>query len=216
LACKRRAVCRNNRLLSGKEGKTFANYEFSHFDLSGHWPLGWAIMLAGLTGYDGLGRLRSMTMDDLALARAIHVLAVVHWIGGMAVVTTIVLPRARRLLNAKDAVEAFAAFERRFAQQVRISILFAGLTGVYMLINLNAWDRFQHASFWWMHLMVAVWVLFAFMVYVLEPFGIDRFFHNFALRQKDRAFALAMRLHMVALLVSALAIIAGVLGAHGG
>jgi uncharacterized membrane protein len=27
-------------------------------------------------------------IDDLAAARAIHVLAVVHWIGGMAAVTT--------------------------------------------------------------------------------------------------------------------------------
>jgi uncharacterized membrane protein len=31
-----------------------------------------------------------MMIDDLELARAIHVLALVHWIGGLAVVTTIV------------------------------------------------------------------------------------------------------------------------------
>ncbi len=45
-----------------------------------------------------------MTIDDLALARAIHVLALVHWIGGLAVVTTIVLPHVRALPDAKDAV----------------------------------------------------------------------------------------------------------------
>jgi uncharacterized membrane protein len=157
-----------------------------------------------------------MTIDGVALARAIHVLALVHWIGGVAAVTTIVLPRARGLLNAKDAVAAFEAFERPFAQQVRISILLVGLSGVYMLSKLDAWDRFKYASFWWMHLMVAVWVLFALMVYVLEPIVIDRLFHNYALRQKDRAFALATRLHAVALLVSALAIVATVLGSHGG
>ena len=155
-------------------------------------------------------------IDDLALARAIHVLALVHWIGGVAVVTTIVLPRAREMSDAKDAVAAFEGFERRFAQQARVSILLAGLSGLYILIKLDAWDRFQYASFWWMHLMVAVWILFAFMIYVLEPLVIHRVFHDYALRQKHRAFAVATRLHVIALLISALAIAAGVLGAHGG
>ena len=157
-----------------------------------------------------------MIVDDVALARAIHVLALVHWFGGIAAVTTIVLPRARELPNAKDAVAAFEAFEQRFASQARISILLAGLSGVYMLIKMNAWDRFQYASFWWMHLMVAVWIAFALMIYVLEPIAIHHRFRAFALRQKDRAFALAIRLHAVALVVSAIVIGAGVVGAHGG
>ena len=70
-----------------------------------------------------------MMIDDLALARAIYVLALVHWIGGVAVVTTVVLPGARRMPNAKDAVAAFEGFEQRFASQARISILLAGLSG---------------------------------------------------------------------------------------
>jgi uncharacterized membrane protein len=154
--------------------------------------------------------------DDLALAHAIHVVALVHWIGGLSAVTTIILPRARALLDAKDAVAAFEAFERRFAKQVRVSILLVGLSGFYMIIKLDGWDRFADASFWWLDLMVVVWVLFASMVYILDPLVIHRLFHDFALRQKDRAFALATRLHTVALCVSAFAIVAGVLGAHGG
>src|SRR5215475_983074 len=55
-----------------------------------------------------------MPLDDLALARAIHILALVHWIGGVAVVTTIVLPRAYALPDVKEAVAAFEAFEQRF------------------------------------------------------------------------------------------------------
>jgi uncharacterized membrane protein len=157
-----------------------------------------------------------MMIDDLALARAIHVLALVHWIGGLAIVTTIVLPQACRLLNAKDAVAVFEAFEQRFAFQVRISILLVGLSGAYMLTKLDAWDRFQYASFWWLDLMVAVWMLFALMVYVLEPLVLHRHFHEFALRDKNRAFAAATGLHAVALIISAFAIGAGVLGAHGG
>ena len=154
-------------------------------------------------------------IDDLTLARAIHVLALVHWIGGVAAVTTIVLPRAKRMPDAKDAVAAFEEFERRFAPQARVSISLAGLSGVYMLAKLDAWSRFQYVSFWRLRLMVAVWGLFAFMIYVLEPLVVHRLFHDLALRQTDRAFALATRLRAIALFVSALAIGAGVLGAHG-
>jgi uncharacterized membrane protein len=67
---------------------------------------------------------------DLGVARAVHLLAIVHWIGGMAVVTTIVLPHARSFPDAHAALGAFEAFERRFAQQVRISILLAGISGI--------------------------------------------------------------------------------------
>jgi len=70
-------------------------------------------------------------------------------------------------------------------------------------------------AFWWLDLMVAVWMLFALMVYVLEPFVIHGRFQKFALRNKDRAFAVAIELHAVALIIAALAIGAGVLGAHG-
>jgi uncharacterized membrane protein len=154
--------------------------------------------------------------DDFALARAIHVLALVHWIGGLSVVTSIILPRARALPDAREAVAAFEAFERRFAQQVRISILLVGLSGFYMIMKLDGWDRFGDATFWWLDLMVALWVAFALMVYILEPLVIHRMFHDFALLQKDRAFALATVLHAVALCVSACAIVAGVLGALGG
>jgi uncharacterized membrane protein len=89
-----------------------------------------------------------MIIDDLALARAIHVLALVHWLGGVAVVTTIVLPRAHALLDAKEAVAAFEAFEQRFVSQARISILLVGLSGAYMLTKVGAWNRFHDASFW--------------------------------------------------------------------
>ena len=70
-------------------------------------------------------------------------------------------------------------------------------------MKLDARNRFQYGSFWWLHLMVAVWMLFALMVYVLEPFVIHRFFQEFALQNKDRAFAVATGLHAAALIISA-------------
>jgi uncharacterized membrane protein len=157
-----------------------------------------------------------MDAEYVALARAIHVLALVHWIGGVAIVTTIVLPAALKLPNAIEAVAAFERFERRFAAQVRISIALVGLSGLYMLYAYDAWDRFEYLSFGWLHLMVAVWALFAVMVYILEPLLIHRAFHEFALHDKNRAFTIAIGLHSAVLILSAIAIVAGVLGTHGG
>ena len=63
--------------------------------------------------------------------------------------------------------------------------------------------------------MLALWVLFVLMLFVLEPLGIDRLFRSYARREQERAFSLATRLHWVALLIATLTIGAGVLGAHG-
>jgi hypothetical protein len=68
---------------------------------------------------------------------------------------------------------------------------------------------------WWLILMVAVWSIFELMVFVLEPLVVHRLFHNFVLYDKERAFSLAIRLHALALAISAVAIAAGVLRAHG-
>jgi uncharacterized membrane protein len=154
-------------------------------------------------------------LDDFALARVMHVLALVHWIGGVAVVTTIVLQRARGMPDALSALAAFEAFERPFARQARASILLVGLSGSYMLYKLQGWIWLIDPAHWWLTLMVSVWLIFALMVFILEPLVVHRLFHEYALRDKERAFTLAIWLHVLALTVSATAVAAGVLGAHG-
>ena len=72
-----------------------------------------------------------------------------------------------------------------------------------MLDKLQAWARLLDPAFWWLALMVAVWTVFALMVFVLEPLVVHRLFHDYALRDKERAFALAIQLHAVALAASA-------------
>jgi uncharacterized membrane protein len=156
-----------------------------------------------------------LMIDDLAVARVFHLLGIVHWIGGVAAVTTIVLPHARRIQERNAAIAVFESFERRFASQARISVAVTGLSGVYMLWRMMAWDRFELLSFWWLHLMVALWLLFALMLFIFEPLGMDRLFRSYALRAHDRAFALATWLHRAALVLATVAIAAGVLGAHG-
>src|ERR1041384_7281824 len=78
-------------------------------------------------------------MDRLALARVLHVLAIVIWIGGLSIVTTALLPAIRRGELGADWLAAFHAVERRFVWQARIAILLVGATGFYMIEAANLW-----------------------------------------------------------------------------
>jgi len=154
-------------------------------------------------------------MDDLTVARVLHVLAIVLWIGGVGFATTALLPAVRRIPDPAQRLAVFEAVERRFAPQARISILVAGLSGLYMLVRLDAWDRFTALSYWWMHAMVLVWLIFAIMLFVLEPFVLHRRFAARAQRDPDGTFRAAHRVHLVLLLLSLLTILGAVAGSHG-
>lgn len=102
------------------------------------------------------------------VARAVHVLAIVAWIGGVWLVTTVLLPGMRR--HPGDSwVQEFEAVERHFAPQVRIAVLLVLASGLYMTDAYDLWDRFAQAQFWWIHLMVGVWAVFALLLFVIEP-----------------------------------------------
>jgi uncharacterized membrane protein len=113
-------------------------------------------------------------MDDLAVARAIHVLSVVHWIGGVAMVTAVILPAVARLAEPGRRLALFDAIEKRFSMQAKVSVPLAGISGFYMTERLGAWDRFADPAFWWMHAMVLVWTLFMVALFVAEPLFLHR------------------------------------------
>ncbi|MEE8288072.1 MAG: hypothetical protein V3R25_01520 [Nitrosomonadaceae bacterium] len=46
-------------------------------------------------------------MNELALARVIHLLGVVLWIGGVAMITTILLPAIAKMQSAAEKIEFF-------------------------------------------------------------------------------------------------------------
>ena len=156
-----------------------------------------------------------ITFDWPTLARAVHVLSVVHWIGGLAVVTTIVLPAAKRMETPQEALAAFEMFEHRFALQARWSVALAGFSGGYMFTLSYGWNRVFEPSLWWLQLMMVVWLLFALTLFVLEPLLLHEMFRRYALDQPKRAYDVAIRLHALALVASVVAIGAGVLAAHG-
>jgi uncharacterized membrane protein len=154
-------------------------------------------------------------MDGLIVARALHVVAVVHWIGGVTMVTLVLLPAVLRLPVAERRLEVFEAVEGRFAGQAKISTTIAGLTGFFMTHEMAAWDRFVDPAFWWMHAMVALWLVFTVILFVAEPLFLHRWFQQRAMRDPQGTLALILRFHGILLAISAVTVGGAVLGAHG-
>ena len=154
-------------------------------------------------------------MDDVAVARALHVLAIVLWIGGVGLVTTVLLPMLRRMPDPGERRTVFKQIERRFGRQARISIVLAGLTGLYMLVRMHLWYRFASPLYWWMYAMVLVWLIFALMLFVLEPFILHHHLVARMARDPDATFRTIHRLHIVLLTLSLLTILGAVAGSHG-
>jgi uncharacterized membrane protein len=154
-------------------------------------------------------------MDEFAFARVLHVLGVVLWIGGVAMVTTVLIPAMAQMRSASERTEFFSRVESRFAPQARFTTLLVGLSGFYMVHILNAWSRFAELRFWWMHAMVLVWLMFTFMLFVVEPFVLRRQIKNTAEHDAGKTFARMRRMHWVMLSLSLVAVAGAVAGSHG-
>ena len=141
-------------------------------------------------------------MNELLLARALHVLGVVIWIGGVFMATVVVLPAVQRGALGADKLAAFHAVESRFVWIARAAVIVVGLSGFYMIEKLDLWPRFALAEFWWMHAMLGVWALFMLLLFVGEPFVLHRFFPAWARRDPQRAFAFLHRVHVFLLVIS--------------
>ena len=154
-------------------------------------------------------------MDDLAIARAVHVLSVIHWIGGVAMVTAVIMPAAARLAEPGRRLELFEAIEKRFSAQAKASVPLAGISGFYMTERLGAWDRFADPAFWWMHAMVLVWALFMIALFVAEPLLLHRWFHARMTAAPERTFAFMRHTHWILLTLASITVAGAVLGVHG-
>ncbi len=154
-------------------------------------------------------------IDDIEIARALHVLFVVHWIGGVAFVTFVALPLARANPDAARGWALFETIERRFAAQVRVSIPLAGATGFWMVWRVDLWAALADPSLWWLGAMAAVWAAFMLIVFVVEPLAHGRL-AQMALRDPAAVLRRVFRAHLVLLAAAAVTIIGAVSGAHGG
>ncbi|MEE8342063.1 MAG: hypothetical protein V3R52_08210 [Candidatus Neomarinimicrobiota bacterium] len=172
------------------------------------------------------------------IARALHVFGVVIWIGGVAFVTTILIPSLKRMTNAQDKLELFKQLEGKFSFEAKFAFkllklelfeqlegkfsfeakfvtLITGVSGIFMLEFLSAWGRFLQLQYWWMHLMIFVWILFTIVLFVLEPLFLHRWFREQANKDSDKSFALLHRFHIILLTLSLIAVLGAVAGSHG-
>ncbi len=154
-------------------------------------------------------------MNELTIARAIHILSIVIWMGGVAFVTLVLIPTIRRSSFMSDEFYLFNLIENRFASIARTLVLIAGLSGFYMIHQLNAWNRFWEIRYFWMHTMVLIWLMFVLALFLIEPFFIKdhgrivKDGHNFVNLQKTQL------VHSIILTLSLITIFISVLGAHG-
>ena len=153
-------------------------------------------------------------MDEIALAIAIHVLAVIVWIGGVAMVTTVVFPLIRQRAPG-ERLALFHAVERRFAWQARIATLLVAASGFYVVARLDLWSRFRSLDFWWMHAMVGLWLLFTLILFVAEPLILHRWVDRVTPATSDAVFARLHWLHWVLLILGLITVFAAVAGSHG-
>lgn len=153
-------------------------------------------------------------MDYLSLARTLHVLAVVLWIGGVAMVTTVIIPAVKKMKSAEEQMETFEKIEGRFSLQAKITTLITAATGFYML-HLYGWDRLLYLRYWWIHAMILVWLIFTVILFILEPFFLHKVFRKYVSNNPGRTFRIIHRAHWVLLILSLIAIFGAVAGGHG-
>lgn len=152
-------------------------------------------------------------MDDITIARALHVLAVLMWIGGVGFVTCVVMPFIRHNHQPAERLVAFHKIEGRFAPQARLWVLLAGASGFWMVHRAQMWDRFADPRFWWMHAMVGLWAMFAAMLFVIEPLFLHRRMREAADPGTD--FLRMERMHRLLLALAIVTLLGAVAGSHG-
>jgi len=155
-------------------------------------------------------------MDNASIARVLHVLGVVFWIGGVAFVTTVLLPSVKRMKDPSERIAFFESIEGRFAWQSRFTTLLVGSSGFYLVYDWDLWGRFAEPSAWWLHAMVLVWLIFTGMLFVAEPLFLHRWFLKRSVRKPEHTFALIQLMHWILLTMSLITVIGAVAGSHGG
>lgn len=123
------------------------------------------------------------------------------------------MPAIRRDHAPGDRLAAFARTEDGFARQARIWVLLAGASGLWMAWRADLWSRFADQAHWWMMAMVAIWTIFALMLFVLKLLVIDCRMRNSA--DPGRDFARMERMHRLLLAASLVTVGGAVGGSHG-
>lgn len=84
------------------------------------------------------------------LARILHVIGVVFWIGGVAFVTNVLIPSLKKIPDIYDRLRLFEKLEGKFSFQAKISTLITGISGIYMIYVVDAWERYLYLNDFYM------------------------------------------------------------------
>ncbi len=150
-------------------------------------------------------------MDDFTIARMFHVVAVVFWIGGVGFVTLVVMPMLAAVEQPEMRLKRFQQIESRFVWQARLWVVITGASGFWMTWKADLWGRFEGT--WWMQAMLVVWVIFALMLFVIEPLHLHRRMSHSVDPARD--FVRMVRAHRVLLTLSIIVVVGAVGGSHG-
>ena len=142
-------------------------------------------------------------------------LAVVFWIGGVAMVTTVILPAVKRMKSKKDKINTFEQIEGKFSLQAKITTLITAISGFYMIYELDAWDRYHQLKYWWITAMTFIWVLFSVVLFILEPLVLHKWYQKHSEKDPEKTFNFIQRFHWILLTVSLITLIGAVAGSHG-
>ncbi|MBL8672046.1 MAG: hypothetical protein JNK11_15405 [Alphaproteobacteria bacterium] len=153
-------------------------------------------------------------MDGLGWIRGLHVLGVVLWFGGIGFVA-IALPGLARGRPVPEALQLFAALERRFVWAARGAVLLVGASGAWLAEQLALWPAFLDARTWWLAGMAALWAFFAVFLLVVEPLAFHRVIDGLARRRPVLALRALVAFHWTAFLIGALVILGSIAGVHG-
>ncbi|AQS37729.1 hypothetical protein Sps_02576 [Shewanella psychrophila] len=153
--------------------------------------------------------------DYFVIARAVHVLGVVLWIGGVAFVTTVLIPAIKQFASPEERLQLFEQLESKFSFQAKFVTLATGISGYVMLDIIDGWNRYLYPQYWWMHLMTLVWAIFTLVLFVLEPLFLHQWFHKKAAKDSEQTFILVHKMHIFLLSLSLIAIAGAVAGSHG-
>ena len=117
--------------------------------------------------------------------------------------------------SKEDQLNTFEQIEGRFATQAKITTLLTGASGFYMLYILDAWDRYFDLSFWWIHAMTLVWILFSLVLFILEPLVLHKLYKKYGEKNPTKTFAILHRAHWFLLTLSLITTAGAVAGSHG-
>lgn len=149
-------------------------------------------------------------IDDFTLARVLHVVSIVGWIGGVWFVTFVVMPAISRAEAPADRLHAFHKIEQGFSIQAKVWVLLAGASGFWMTWRGDLWWRFAEPAYWWMSAMLALWLVFFLMLFVAEPLFLHRRMANSTTPERDfRTMVIVHRILSVFALITTLGAMAG-------